>query len=370
MEAGCSKPEPVDSTRLIIVLVGAPFGLLGSPTPSPPSFLPPALGTGPEGVVTNGALVWVLGGKKYRSSPTLYLAVLAVLDVGICAMYVLIFPVDALAIYHRIHWLWIAWHKLPTSLPPPSLLVSSWEGDRYSMAMYALGRVFHMASTFLVTCAMLERFLLTFNVTRLKRLYSATGRRVPPLSPPAVPNSEEEVTGQAVIGAVLLTAVVLRSPSYFEYRVVALPNCTAPFTGYEFQPHLIQRPAYREIFNFYFINIIQALFPPIFDLFQLPRRVFGLGLPALRTHARPQHRHPPQDEARPPRPRHRTRRPRRRRRLALPHVLRGERPSPLQLPSENEPKSFAGIRSDNLSSSRETRRHDLCLSTHFLLSEP
>ena len=45
--APCPSTEPVDETRLVTVLIGAPFGLAG--------------------ILTNGLLMFLFGGSKYRS---------------------------------------------------------------------------------------------------------------------------------------------------------------------------------------------------------------------------------------------------------------------------------------------------------------
>lgn len=63
-----------------------------------------------SGIFTNSLLCWIFATRRYPTTPTLYLAVLALLDVMICCVYILLFGVDSISVYMGIKELFLLWH--------------------------------------------------------------------------------------------------------------------------------------------------------------------------------------------------------------------------------------------------------------------
>ena len=63
-----------------------------------------------SGIFTNSLLLWIFSTRRYPTTPTLYLAVLALLDVMICCVYILLFGVDSVSVYMGIKELFLLWH--------------------------------------------------------------------------------------------------------------------------------------------------------------------------------------------------------------------------------------------------------------------
>lgn len=63
------------------------------------------------GIFSNSLLCWIFATRRYPSTPTLYLAVLAVLDVAICCVYILLFGVDSVSVYFSVKELFLLWHE-------------------------------------------------------------------------------------------------------------------------------------------------------------------------------------------------------------------------------------------------------------------
>ncbi len=175
------------------------------------------------GIFTNALLIFLFLQQKYRASPTLYLAVLAILDVLFCASYIPLFTADAVALYYRILTLWELWHA-------------------YVMVLMTLGRIIQFASTYLLVCASFERFLLVSDNKFLHNLYSDRGRRT-------------------VIIIVVLTAIAVRLPTYWEWEIVPVPECTEQFQGLQFRGILGVNYFYTDIYSFYIMQIVQVFFP-------------------------------------------------------------------------------------------------------------
>ncbi len=198
--------EPVTYDRfLLIMAIGTPFGTIG--------------------LVTNILLVVLFLQKKYRNSPTLYLAVLALLDFLICLVYLVVFTVDAISIYFRIYWLWEIWHG-------------------YAMLLFTVSRIVQLSSAYLVLFATLERFLMVGDYKRLGLVYSPMGRR-------------------CVIVIVMLLSISLRLSTFWEYVVVPVPQCREmePFMGLQFLPKLARSKFYFIVYNFYFMEIVRVFIP-------------------------------------------------------------------------------------------------------------
>lgn len=92
----------------------------------------------------------------------------------------------------------------------------------------------------MVLCATVERFVLVAEISQLKALSSALGRWI------------------AII-SVLVFALVLRLPAYWEYTIQYDSTC-ASFDDYMFVPILANRHDYF-IYNFYVLQIIHVLLP-------------------------------------------------------------------------------------------------------------
>lgn len=103
--------------------------------------------------------------------------------------------------------------------------------------MYFLAQ---LASTYMMLCATVERFVLVAEISRLKPLSSALGRWI------------------AII-SVLVFALVLRLPAYWEYQIQYEASCTS-FDDYMFVPILANRHDYF-IYNFYVLQFIHVLLP-------------------------------------------------------------------------------------------------------------
>ncbi|VDO83584.1 unnamed protein product [Soboliphyme baturini] len=110
--------EPVDYTRFLLVIVGGtPFALLG--------------------LFTNSMLLFLYGKKRYIRAPQLFLAALALFDICICALYLLLFSVDALALYCHMEPLWLMWHY-------------------YCLPLFTVSRIVQMSSAYLTVVSTVD----------------------------------------------------------------------------------------------------------------------------------------------------------------------------------------------------------------------
>lgn len=191
---------------LFTVFVGSPFAFLG--------------------IFTNILLVYIFRGRGNCSTPTLYFTILAILDIAICSLYILLFSFDAIAIYHRFEPLWRLWMS-------------------YVMPLLTLSRIIQLASTYIVVAATLERFLFVNNLRYLTKPYCSKTQR------------------GFTIGLIFISATILRSPTYFEYRVIDIRECNdiEVFASMEFNPLLANNTFYTKMYNFYFMHTIQVFMP-------------------------------------------------------------------------------------------------------------
>ncbi|KAK6037707.1 hypothetical protein COOONC_24789 [Cooperia oncophora] len=102
-------------------------------------------------------------------------------------LYIPLFTVDALAIYHQNEFLYHTWHV-------------------YAMLLFGTSRMVQFASTYMVLCATMERFIVVANITSLQSLVRENGRYI-------------------TIGVVILCVLALRVPAFFEYVITFRTEC-------------------------------------------------------------------------------------------------------------------------------------------------
>ncbi|CAJ0586357.1 unnamed protein product, partial [Mesorhabditis spiculigera] len=185
----------------LIVYIGTPIAILG--------------------VLCNCVLFRLFSKARSRRSPTLYLLILATFDLLMDLFYVPFFTVDALAIYGENVMLHEIWHT-------------------YAIFLYGAGKLVQFASTYIVLCATIERFIVVAEIHSLDFLVSERGR-------------------YCTIGVVLFGVFLLRLPAFFEYTIEYLPKCAA-FQNYEFKPLLSSEDNYR-IYNFYVMTVLHIFVP-------------------------------------------------------------------------------------------------------------
>ncbi|CAJ0591536.1 unnamed protein product [Cylicocyclus nassatus] len=198
----CSRNESYDFVRYaVIVYIGTPIALAG--------------------VVCNCILLRLFSRIRSRKSPTLYLLVLAILDLLMDLLYIPLFTVDALAIYHENEFLYHIWHV-------------------YAMLMFGMSRMVQFASTYMVLCATMERFIVVAEIQSLGLLVTEQGRYI-------------------TIGMVLLACLGLRVPAFFEYVITFRPYCPI-YMSYDYVPWLAGWQHYQ-IFNFYVMTVLHVFVP-------------------------------------------------------------------------------------------------------------
>lgn len=110
-------------------------------------------------------------GAQTKNFPLLYLTALSVLDASICLGYVLIMGMDALGLYMRWEWLYLAW-------------------TYYGIPVFAVSRIVQLASSWLIVAATFERHVV---------LQKERGRLVSPL--PLPPSLQQQGKGAGALGA-------------------------------------------------------------------------------------------------------------------------------------------------------------------------
>ncbi|KIH50172.1 hypothetical protein ANCDUO_19751, partial [Ancylostoma duodenale] len=126
-------------------------------------------------------------------------------------LYTPFFTVDALAIYHQNEFLYHVWHV-------------------YAMLVFGTSRMVQFASTYMILCATMERFIVVAEIHSLESLVTEHGRYI-------------------TIGVVLLGVIGLRLPAFFEYVIAFRPECPI-YMSYDYVPMLAGWEHYQ-IFNFY-----------------------------------------------------------------------------------------------------------------------
>lgn len=175
------------------------------------------------GMGLNLLAAYLLGRLVLRNpSPLLYLFTLALLDVYFLLGYILMFSVQIYFDYFH------------------SLLLYQW-WNAYLPVVFTLGKIVQTASTYLLVCASVERFMDVdgFCGAHLKCF---TLQRL------------------TVILTVLTSAVVFRGIGYWALQVNYFPNCTG-FASHSVGPsELGMHPTYRN-FNFYSVSVFQVFLP-------------------------------------------------------------------------------------------------------------
>ncbi|CAI4226895.1 unnamed protein product [Auanema sp. JU1783] len=202
LENTCSRNESYDFTRYaLIVYVGTPIAIAG--------------------VICNFFLLRLFSKTRSRKSPTLYLLVLAVLDMLMDLLYIPFFTVDALAIYHENETLYHLWHV-------------------YAMFLFGTSRLVQFASTYIILCATIERFIVVAEISSLDFLITENGRYI-------------------TISVVLFAVFLLRLPAFFEYYITYRADCPI-YMSYDYVPLLAGWEHYQ-LFNFYVMTILHIFVP-------------------------------------------------------------------------------------------------------------
>ncbi|KHN81165.1 Rhodopsin, GQ-coupled [Toxocara canis] len=196
-----AKNEGYDVARFaLVVYVGTPIAFVG---------------------IFFNAILLVMFSSKEHLRHSFYLLVLAIFDMMICVIYIPFFTIDALAIFQSIETLHHIWHS-------------------YVMQLYGLSRVVQFASTYVVLCATIERFVYVSGIQSLNFLITDRGRG-------------------ATVAVVLLVVLILRVPAFFDYSIVYENRCP-PFQDYMFVPYLTAYDDYI-MYNFYVMTILQIFLP-------------------------------------------------------------------------------------------------------------
>uniref|UniRef100_A0A0K0E3W2 G_PROTEIN_RECEP_F1_2 domain-containing protein n=1 Tax=Strongyloides stercoralis TaxID=6248 RepID=A0A0K0E3W2_STRER len=198
----CMPTENYDFLRFSVVLyIGTPISILG--------------------VIFNIILIRLFSISKKKFSSSLYLLVLAILDLFICLMYIPFFTIDALAIYFKLSFL----HDLY---------------QKYVMFLYGFSKQTQFASTYVILFGTLERFIMVANIQPLFYLITTKSRL-------------------KIIISIILISFFLRLPTFFEYSIEYLENCL-PFENYDYNPILADYDFYPT-FSFYVFNIFHVMIP-------------------------------------------------------------------------------------------------------------
>ncbi|CAB3398968.1 unnamed protein product [Caenorhabditis bovis] len=198
----CYRNEAYDFNRYaLIVYVGTPIAIAG--------------------VICNWILFRLFLKSKNLKSPTLYLLVLAILDLLMDLLYIPFFTVDALAIYHENELLYYMWNQ-------------------YALFIFGLSKMIQFASAYVILCATIERFIVVAEISSLNFLISVTGRN-------------------GTLIALFTVVIALRLPAFFEYYLRYLPNCPL-YKDYEYVPMLASWEHYQ-MFNFYVMTVLHIFVP-------------------------------------------------------------------------------------------------------------
>lgn len=197
--------ETVDFDRFMLIMaIGTPWAIMG--------------------VFTNSILSKLFFKPYHLRTPDLYLAILGLLDTIICILYLLLMTVDAISVHYGI-----------------LLLYSIYM--RYTIPLFAVGRIIQLFSIYMVVAATVERFFMVRNWS------DATNR-----------GALRPMTRALVVLLIFVACVCLRAPVFWEYAVIENSLCDDPFGVYQFVPVLIAVEEYGA-FNFYVMNVVQVFGP-------------------------------------------------------------------------------------------------------------
>ncbi|KAK5966304.1 hypothetical protein GCK32_008917 [Trichostrongylus colubriformis] len=96
------------------------------------------------------------------------------------------------------------------------------------------------ASTYMVLCATMERFIVVAGIHSLESLVKENGRYI-------------------TIGVVIVCVLALRVPAFFEYLIAFRPECPI-YMSYDYVPLLAGWEHYQ-IFNFYVMTVLHVFVP-------------------------------------------------------------------------------------------------------------
>ncbi|KHN82932.1 hypothetical protein Tcan_14231 [Toxocara canis] len=179
------------------------------------------------GTFGNLLLIYIFSTRKYPNTPpTLYPTVLAVLDTLLCALYIMLFGVDAAIVYLRVESLFVLYHL-------------------YIVPAYVLSRITQLAIPYMLIFGTLERFVWISGRKNaiLKNMYSVRGRHI-------------------TMSVTLLCCIGLRLPTTFATVVNEFPNCTDFFRSKSTGPAdwVLDNAAYY-FFDFHLLSIAQTFIP-------------------------------------------------------------------------------------------------------------
>lgn len=197
--------ETVDFDRfLLIVALGTPCALLG--------------------IFCNFILCMLFFKAHHLRTPDLYLAILGMLDTVICLLYLLLMTMDAVSVHYGVIFFYSIYM-------------------RYTIPLFAVGRVLQLFSIYMVVAATVERFFMVRN-------WSDASNR----------GALKPWTRILVVALISVICVCLRAPVFWEYVVIENPMCHDPFGVYQFVPVLAGVEEYS-FFNFYVMNVVQVFIP-------------------------------------------------------------------------------------------------------------
>ncbi|VDM99084.1 unnamed protein product [Thelazia callipaeda] len=173
------------------------------------------------GIVFNTILLILFWNRQSITSSNIYLLFLALFDTLICILYIPFFTMDALAIYCQIDYLHHLWHT-------------------YALHLYGTSRFVQFGAVYMMLCATFERYVYVTDRRHFAWFITDSGRIM-------------------IVIIVLITAMILRFPTFFDYNIAYNGNCP-PFQEYLFVPVLTAYSTYVK-YNFYIMSLVQTVLP-------------------------------------------------------------------------------------------------------------
>ncbi|PIO72422.1 hypothetical protein TELCIR_05651, partial [Teladorsagia circumcincta] len=109
-----------------------------------------------------------------------------------------------------------------------------------TLYLLVLAILVQFASTYMVLCATMERFIVVAEIHSLQSLVRENGRYL-------------------TIGVVIVCVLGLRVPAFFEYVIAFRPECPI-YMSYDYVPWLAGWEHYQ-IFNFYVMTVLHVFVP-------------------------------------------------------------------------------------------------------------
>lgn len=177
------------------------------------------------GIGFNTALLQVLFQKKLRTTYLIYLAALALMDIGIIITYILLMVVSNAYEYLESYTLSLIWHS-------------------YIRFFYMLSRVVTLASTYLVLVCTLERYWEVINL-KLHRQANMT-----------------QTKRYVIVACVIIFAVAFRGIVVLEVTVDVRPECRGTMAYLTLnRTELVHGYVYSKIYSFWAVHVAQVFFP-------------------------------------------------------------------------------------------------------------